>query len=123
MSSEEIEFLIRFAEFGLIANVLSIIPYIAVLSFRAQELTIRESREYVKFLVMFRSFAVQSHPLKRFCRMLLIFIPTYLVYINFISILYLLKYKGLFGMIRSKVSGETFSLIPIVKFEFVQVNQ
>ena len=108
-----------FAVFGLVTNFLSFIPLIIMLMYRASSLTPDEVQEYVHFNKMMMPFIENTSPLKRFARLALVLIPTYCVYINTVAIYYLIRYRGLRGLIKSTISKETFSFVPLVTFHVV----
>lgn len=115
----QLEYMMDFVVFGLVMNFLSFIPLIIMLMYRAASLTPDEVQKYVHFNKVMMSFIENSSPLKRFARLSLALIPTYCVYVNTVAIYYLIRYSGLRGLIKSAISKETFSLVPLVKFHVV----
>lgn len=108
-----------FAVFGLVMNFLSFIPLIIMLMYRASGLTPDEVQEYVHFNKVMMPFIENSSPIKRLARLSLALIPTYCVYVNVVAMYYLLRYSGLNGLIKSAISKETFSFVPLVTFHVV----
>ena len=115
----QLEYMMDFAVFGLVANFLSFIPLVIMLMYRATSLTPGEIQEYVRFNEVMMPFIENSSPLKRFARLSLALIPTYCVYVNAVAIYYLIRYRGLRGLIKSAISKETFSFVPLVTFHVV----
>ena len=115
----QLEYMMDFAVFGLVANFLSFVPLVIMLMYRATSLTPGEIQEYVHFNKVMMPFIENSSPLKRFARLALVLIPTYCVYINTVAIYYLIRYRGLRGLIQSAISKETFSFVPLVTFHVV----
>ena len=115
----QLEYMMDFAVFGLVMNFLSFIPLIIMLMYRASSLTSDEVQEYVHFHKVMTPFIANSSPLKRFARLGLALIPTYCVYVNVVAMYYLLRYSGLNGLIKSAISKETFSFVPLVTFHVV----
>jgi hypothetical protein len=66
-----------FAVFGLVTNILSFIPLIIMLMYRAAGLTPDEVQEYVHFHKVMMPFIENSSRSKRFARLALALIPTY----------------------------------------------
>lgn len=115
----QLEYMMDFAVFGLVMNILSFNPLIIMLMYRASSLTQGEAQEYVHFNKVMMLSIASSSPLKRLVRLALALIPTYCVYVNVVAIYYLLRYSGLNGLIKSAISKETFSFVPLVKFRVV----
>ena len=115
----QLEYIMDFAVFGLVANFLSFVPLVIMLMYRVTSLTPGETQEYVHFNKVMMPFIANSSPLKRFARLALALIPTYCVYINTVAIYYLIRYRGLRGLIKSTISKETFSFVPLVTFHVV----
>lgn len=115
----QLEYMMDFAVFGLVANFLSFIPLIIMLMYRATSLTPDEVQEYVRFNKMLMPFIENSSRSKRLARLGLALIPTYCVYVNTVAIYYLIRYHGLRGLIKSAISKETFSFVPLVTFHIV----
>jgi hypothetical protein len=115
----QLEYMMDFAVFGLVTNILSFIPLIIMLMYRAAGLTPDEVQEYVHFHKVMMPFIENSSRSKRFARLALALIPTYCVYVNAVAIYYLLRYSGLNGLIKSAISKETFSFVPLVTFHVV----
>ena len=115
----QLEHIIDFAVFGLVANFLSFVPLVIMLMYRVTSLTLDEAQEYVHFNKVMMPFIANSSPLKRFARLALVLIPTYCVYVNTVAIYYLIRYRGLRGLIKSTISKETFSFVPLVTFHVV----
>lgn len=115
----QLEYIMDFAVFGLVANFLSFAPLVIMLMYRATSLTPHEVQEYARFNNVRMSFIAKSSPLKRFTRLSLALIPTYCVYVNAVAIYYLIRYRGLRGLIKSAISKETFSFVPLLTFHVV----
>ena len=115
----QLEYMMDFAVFGLVANFLSFVPLVIMLMYRVTSLTPGETQEYVHFNKVMMPFIANSSPLKRFARLSLALIPTYCVYVNAVAIYYLIRYRGLRGLIKSAISKETFSFVPLVTFHVV----
>lgn len=115
----QLEYMMDFAVFGLVANFLSFVPLVIMLMYRATSLTPGEIQDYVRFNKVMMPFIENSSPLKRFARLALVLIPTYCVYVNTVAIYYLIRYRGLRGLIKSTISKETFSFVPLVTFHVV----
>ena len=115
----QLEYMMDFAVFGLVMNFLSFIPLIIMLMYRASGLTPDEVQEYVHFNKVMMPFIESSSPIKRLARLSLALIPTYCVYVNTVAIYYLIRYRGLHGLIKSAISKETFSFVPLVTFHVV----
>ena len=117
----DLVYFLDFIMFGIVMNFLSLIPLFVVLLYRVGTLQPKEFQEYIRFLKMAKTLSLRNSPLKRFARMMLIFIPTYLVYINTVVMYYLIRHSGVFGLIKSAIGKETFSIIPLIKFQVISV--
>ena len=117
----DLVYFLDFVMFGIVMNFLSLIPLFIVLLYRVGTLQHEEIQEYIRFLKMVNTFYLRNSHLKRFARMMLIFVPTYLVYINTVVMYYLIRYSGVFGLIKSTIGKETFSIIPLIKFQVIPV--
>ena len=74
--------LVDFAVFGLILNAVSVIPFIIVLMYRVAHLSHAEMSEYKNFAGMSRVYYAQNPRVRFILRFLLVFIPTYSVYLS-----------------------------------------
>ena len=115
----QLKYMMDFAVFGLVANFLSFVPLVIMLMYRVTSLTPGEIQEYVHFNKVMMPFIENSSPLKRFVRLALALIPTYCVYINTVAIYYLIRYRGVRGLIKSAISKETFSFVPLFTCQVV----
>lgn len=118
----DISTLVDFAVFGLILNAVSVIPFMIVLMFRVAHLSHAEMSEYKNFAGMSRVYYAQNHQIRFILRFLLVFIPTYSVYINVVATYYLLRHEGSYGLIRSAIARETSSFVPLVQYKIVPMS-
>lgn len=116
------DLLINFAMIGILANLASLIVLYLLTLYKTTGLTMNERIEMIKFYRVRQTMISGQRPSLVILNNLLVFLPWYAVWISSIYAYYLIRRPGMWGMVSASVKADQFSIIQLVKYEFVSLS-
>jgi hypothetical protein len=113
----------NFAMVGIAANFAMIFVSFILTTFKAFTLNKTELVEVIKFFKVRKSMIKENNTGSTlFFSHMLIFLPFYTAWIYVVYLWFLMLRPGLWGMISASVNADKFSIIQLVRYEFISLK-
>lgn len=117
------EMVMNFAIVGISANFAMIVFTFILTAFKAATLKRAELEEVIKFFRTRKSMINNNNDqLTLLVSNLFVFLPFYTAWIYTVYAWYLIMRPGMWGMISASVKADGFSIIQLVRYEFVSLK-
>jgi hypothetical protein len=120
-SSEVIQ---SYAVYGIAWNFVFVVISSIVLGLKSMFISNADRRGFMKFIQV-REVTIREYnnDLTRLIAAALIFLPFYSVWINTVRMYYFITIPGVFGMVRGIMQGDNFSIVRLITYELVDLEE
>lgn len=117
------ELLIQFTALGILANIVSFGILGILLMNRISNLSFEDDMEHKFFMQSRFNFQIYNTPLyKTYLKHILVILPFYYTTINVIFLYYLMKYRGVTGVIFGTINSEKYQMVQTVQYKVTNIN-